>query len=260
MSKQTDNDSTNDSVQVENQVVDQRAERMESVHSKSDKPFPINNVINLSQRVYDPKASDRMRAFKLKFDHEQAKIAVSTSLMSILVLVTLLNQNFGAGLSSVHQPDQQVPSRGIASVSTGTSDAEDRLVSEIARRKISEPAAVGRKPSLLEKLAFESLEGKYAVRFQAGKLEEIRLSRSVAIDQSPKQVLNRSAFLEEQRRLLPDDFHKSVRIQRLEEDGIVNETYQLVDRVSRPVGIVQFRLDQADGMLGMRVQRVTTTN
>ena len=221
-----------------------------------------NNVIDLTTRAQEPETIERMKSLKMRFDLEHAKFALSTSLLSIVVLVTLANKNL---MSSDAGAEPVRAGRGIASVPTGTTDAEDSLVRVLAKKELSSHA-VGRRPSSLEKLSFGTLEGKYAVRLDNGKLAELEFSNNTGGDSEtdrPKHIQNRAEFIDQNHELMPVAFDKAVWIEREPSGESVTEIYQLVDKVSRPVGTVEFKLDSAGRMLSMKVastQLAASTN
>ncbi|RYZ71804.1 MAG: hypothetical protein EOP05_11675, partial [Proteobacteria bacterium] len=172
-----------------------------------------NNVIDLTTRAQEPETIERMKSLKMRFDLEHAKFALSTSLLSIVVLVTLANKNL---MSSDAGAEPVRAGRGIASVPTGTTDAEDSLVRVLAKKELSSHA-VGRRPSSLEKLSFGTLEGKYAVRLDNGKLAELEFSNNTGGDSEtdrPKHIQNRAEFIDQNHELMPVAFDKAVWIER----------------------------------------------
>jgi hypothetical protein len=213
-----------------------------------------NNVIDITARAQDGETIDRMKSLKARFDLEHAKIALSTSLLSVVVLVTLANKNLMSGDSA--EPVRV--SRAIASVPTGTSDAEDSLVRALAKKELGSHA-IGRRPSSLEALRFGTLEGKYAIRLSdEGKLAELEFtSNSESGDLSetdrPKHIQNRAEFISQNHELMPVAFDKAVWIEVEPSGDSTTEIYQLVNEVSRPVGTVEFKLDKAGRMLSMKV-------
>lgn len=216
-----------------------------------------NNVIDLTERVTSPDYRERLRGLKVRFDLEHAKIAVSTSLLSIVILVTLANNNLMTSISAEGvQPQASGGARGIASVPSSSASADTavsenpQLVKALASRDLGPNAKVGHKPSGLERLAFGYLEGKYAVRLHHGKLAEIEISDQTG--QDAKAIDNTQAFLDSQRELLPD-YERSIKVEAARENGENIETFQLVNQVSMPVAKVQFRLDGGGHLLSMRV-------
>lgn len=212
-----------------------------------------SKVIDISERLQAKQSSSPLQKLKVRLDLEQAKVAIPASIMSILVVVTLANSRLLNGEATVESAPLAsegtvIQSRGIASVPTGTSDEEDRLVKEMASRSLTEAAAIGRRPSALEKFAFEQLEGKYAVRVNDGKISELQLSPGSA---NPIQF--DTSFLEKNRSLLPVSYDRSVRVGTETSETEVKETYHLVNQLSMPMAEVQVRLSDTHRLLGMRV-------
>lgn len=216
----------------------------------------------MTSRVQEPETIERMKSLKTRFDLEHAKIALSTSLLSVVVLVTLANKNL---MSSSDQADQPRAGRGIASVPTGTTDAEDSLVKVLSKKELG-AHSLGRRPSSLDSLVFGTLEGKYAIRLDHGKLQELEFSATVGADSEsdrPKHIQNRAEFINQNHELMPVAFDKAVWIDRAQSGETTTEIYQLVNDVSRPVATVEFKLDQAGRMLSMKVaanQMATASN
>ena len=213
-----------------------------------------DNVIDMTERIQEPDARERLKNLKVRFDLEHAKIALSTSLLSVVVLVTLANRNIMSNTEPVEIVKQ---ARGIASVPTGTSDVEDILVRELAKKDLH-ASGIGRKPSSIEALAFGQLEGKYAVRLENGKISELEFSDVTSQGDRPKHIEDRAGFLDSHRDLLPVAYDKSIKIDSevAAQAGETTEVYQLVNSVSRPVASVEFRLDSAGRMLSMRVAQL----
>lgn len=210
-----------------------------------------DNVIDMTSRVQEPETIERMKSLKARFDLEHAKIALSTSLLSVVVLVTLANKN----LMTSEQANPVQSGRGIASVPTGTTDAEDSLVKALSKKELGSHA-LGRRPSSLDSLVFGTLEGKYAIRLDHGKLQELEFSASPGVDSEvdrPKHIQNRAEFINQNHELMPVPFDKAVWIDRQSLGDTTTEIYQLVNEVSRPVATVEFKLDQAGRMLSMKV-------
>lgn len=216
------------------------------------KQFNKDNVIDMTERIQEPDAKERMKHLKVRFDLEHAKIALSTSLLSVVILVTLANRNM---MSNTEPVEVVKMSRAIASVPTGTSDAEDVLVRELAKKELN-IQALGRQPSSIESLAFGQLEGKYAVRLQHGKLSELEFSDVTSQGDRPKHIDDRGAFLDSHRDILPVAYDKSIRVDALSSADQTTEIYQLLNEVSRPVASVEFHLDAAGRMLSMRVDEL----
>lgn len=219
-----------------------------------------SNVIDLESRRTRGTMSSRLLNLKVRFDLEHARVAVPASLLSIVLLMTLANNSImkqpemkSQELASVESAQQ---GRAIASVSTGTSQAEDRLVKRLSESALSETALVGRRPSSLDNLTLGLLEGKYAVRLHEGKVREIEFADANPGADRPKHISDREAFLQSNAEILPYEFEKPVKVEVTQEGTTTAETYHLVNGLSMPVAKVQFRLDAAGRLLSMRVSQV----
>lgn len=202
----------------------------------------VDNVIDMTDRIQEPDARERVKHLKVRFDLERAKVGLSASILSIVVLVTLANAKM-----MKEDTVPATPNRGIASVPTGTSEAEDSLVRELARRDLSQ-ASMGQRPSAIEKLAFGYLEGHYSIRLTNGKLAELEMS-----GEQGKQIDDIEGFLESNRDVLPVSFDKPVKVAREANGDVVTESWQLVNAVSRPMANVIVKLDGSGKLLGLRV-------
>jgi hypothetical protein len=226
------------------------------------------NVIDMTSRIQEPDAKLRLKGIKVRLDLEQAKIAISTSLLSVVILVTLANNNMMNGtLISDNQVEQVSAGRGIASVQSQSPEEiaqaksqNAKLVSQLSEHELSPSASIGRKPSSLEALAFGYLEGKYAVRMQNGKISEIEFSDASGSGDHPKHVEDLAQFLMNQRDLLPVDFDKTLKIGSGTEGAKTTETYQLMNQASTPVANVQFHMDAAGRLLAMQVQPIEVSS
>jgi len=231
---------------------------MKSDNTKDSIP---NNVIDMTERI--PSQLDRLglSGLKVRFDLEHAKIAVSTSLLSIVILVTLANNNLMTSINPELVPmDEAVSgsrgSRGIASVPGGNQVAsalpeDPQLIKNLAQRGLGPLASVGQTPSALDRLAFGFFEGKYAVRLHAGKIREIEFSSESNVSDA-KEVANPLRFLENQRDLLPE-FARTVKVGDSRDGADHIKTFELVNEVSIPVAKVEFRVNDESRLLGLRV-------
>lgn len=219
----------------------------------------VNNVIDMTERIPENDQKARLKGMKVRFDLEQAKVAVSASLLSIVVLVTLANNNLMASSDDESPALQSMTqsSRGIASVGHETAmpvQDSSKVIEELSKRELSSAASLGRAPSLVEKLAFETLEGRYAVRLENGKIKEIEFSdrHSGSGTEQAKKIQNLAGFLESQKALLPS-FDRSMKLGT--EEGVEEkvETFQLVNGVSMPVAKVQFHMGSDGQLLAMHV-------
>ncbi|MDX9730953.1 MAG: hypothetical protein RBT63_04195 [Bdellovibrionales bacterium] len=230
---------------------------MSSNDSKNKGP---RKVIDISDRLPSRNPLDKLKSLKVRLDLEQAKVAIPMSLLSIVVIVTLANSQLLTSPEVVESREMAshgtviAPSRGIASVPTGTSQNEDLLVQEMAAKTLSEISAIGRKPSALEKLSIETLEGKYAIRMnESQKISEI----AIAENQIENPIAFDAKFVESNREWMPVSFEKSVRVQNEESAAGKHQVYHLVNKFSMPVARVDVSLDGAGRLLNMKIVPTT---
>ncbi len=217
-----------------------------------------DNVIDLTSRMVPREEKSKSKNLKLRLDMEQAKIVVSTSLISVVLLVTLANNAmFETKPSTAHAVTMASTTencdRCIASVSTGTSDGEDRVVKQVASVSLNETATKGHKPSEIETLAYGLLEGKYSLRTENGKLSELQFTQDAAANELPKTITDRAAFLTEHRMMLSVGFDHVIKVSESNQDGKKVETYELQNAMGMPLARVDFQLDQDNRLLSMRV-------
>ncbi len=240
---------------------------MDSNDNKKEPGKMPRKVIDLTERI-EARASaknplEKLKAMKVRLDLEQAKIAIPASLLSIVVVVTLANSKLLNSPDVVESRDLAsqgvtiAPSRGIASIPTGTSDNEDQLVKAMSEKTLSEISAVGRKPSALEKLSLETLEGKYAIRMDdTQKISEIEIAQ----DQIANPVAFDSKFIEKNRAWMPVSFEKSIRVQNTSSESGSRQTFHLVNGMSMPVARVDVSLDPSGRLLALRVTQTTASD
>ncbi len=212
-----------------------------------------NNVIDLAERAEQPISShfsvERLENLKRRLDVQNGKIAIGTTLLSIVVLVTLANNSL---LTHRNDTSEHNGGRSIASIPTGTSDAEDSLVEKLSKQGISK-SALGHKPSEMERFSIGYLEGNYAIQLHDGKLRELQFSQAAG-ERTPKHIDDLSAFLESNRNLLPVKFDKMVQVgTRSDNDGVA-KTYELVNQLSMPVAKVEFLTNDKGDLLAMQVE------
>ena len=235
-----------------------------SSNKNDNKKNEPRKVIDLTERIEAREASknpdgplSKLKAMKVRLDLEQAKIAIPASLLSIVVVVTLANTKLLSGPDVVESREMAsegttviAPSRGIASIPAGTSETEDQLVKALSSKTLSEISAVGRKPSALEKLSLETLEGKYAIRMSdTQKISEIEIAQ----DQVSNPVPFDAKFITDNRAWMPVSFDKSVRVQSVHSDNGTRQTYHLVNSLSMPVAKIDVSLDSSGRLLALRV-------
>lgn len=234
--------------------------------SKDDKKNDSRKVIDISDRISARLAAkspiEKIKSMKVRLDLEQAKIAIPASLLSILVVVTLANSKLLDSPEVVESRELASqgtliePSRGIASIPSGTSQGEDELIQAMSQKTLAEIAAVGRKPSALEKLSLETLEGKYAIRMDSSqKISEIEIAQN----QVDSAIAFDSKFIENNRSWMPVTFEKSLRVESHDGDSGQKQTFHLVNKLSIPVARVDVNLDTSGRLLAMKVIPTTAS-
>src|SRR5262245_26139555 len=118
-------------------------------HMKKQKQANPAKVIDMTDRIQAPDIKERIKNIKVRLDLEQAKVAVSTSLLSIVILVTMANNSLLNGAAS--NAPEAVATRGIASVQDRSAADSRELISDLAKRELSPGASVGRRPSSVDK-------------------------------------------------------------------------------------------------------------
>jgi hypothetical protein len=215
-----------------------------------------NKVIDLSLRKTRKGKGLETNRLTLGLQADHFRAALATGLVSLLFLVTLANNSLlsvpdvqSANLSS-REPSSV---RDVASVPTGTSDWEDQMVSRLSKLSISKDVQLGHRPSALDRLTLEFLEGKYSVRLENGKIRELSFSDSAQTGDRPKYVMDRTAFLDQNRDLLPVIFQGAVKAGVFQNSEELIESYDLVDKSRSTVAKVEFRMDKSGRLLSMKI-------
>jgi hypothetical protein len=228
------------------------------------------NVIDLSERRANTveKSQGLEQRLRLRLDMEQAKIAISTSLISIVVLTaTVANKSLWStgseqarGTASESSALADGSSRNIASLAAASvPEGEVSLAHRLAVDGLASDTSFGRQPSTLDQLALGFLEGKYALFLEGGKIHGLQFNSQADAGDAPKFV-DRIRFLEQNRSLLPVAFDRLAR-SASDEPGL--EAYELLrNGVEAPLAKVEFRMDEAGRMLSMKVhiRRVALNN
>jgi len=183
------------------------------------------------------------------------QIILAGSLLSIVLSATVTNEIINStedgstSLSSVSS-DGRAP----ASAPTGTSEWEDQVAQSISKMPLSETMKIGRKPSSLDRLRIEFLEGKYAVRLNTdGRLQNVEFSQVDGGQDQPKYVNDRETFLQNYRELLPEKFERAERSVSKQVDQNFVEIYKLVGSNQQVLGTAEFQLDPAGRLISLAI-------
>lgn len=181
------------------------------------------------------------------------------SLASIVLIATAVNYVLPTSEKAV-DPNMAMNSSGVHSRSLASvgdvgrtlrdPQFERTLAKKLSKMSSRDLASVGRTPTFEDRLRFEYLEGKYAVRMAAGKVKEIEFA---SFPDAPKYLNDRAEFLRSYEELMPVKFDTAKSASREVMPKKIHETYQLVqnDKVEAEV---QFELDLYGRLLSMKVE------
>ncbi len=164
------------------------------------------------------------------------------------------------------QLDQASLGRGIASVDDRSLQPGDRdsrwersLANDLSKRGGRELASLslGKRPSPEDRLRFGTLKSQYAVVLNGGRLLEVRWPAN----QSPTNMVyltNPGHFLEENRELLPADFHVAVHESEAKGQKGQLAKYALLDQAGRKIASAEFGLDSYGRLLALSISDSTS--
>ncbi len=221
-----------------------------------------NNVIKFPMQKTRKTITSRFnltqRLRRVQF--ERNRMFISGSIVSILILATLANTN----LFSLNSADSNLQVRKVTTgrmIASVKSDSEnrndyDKEVLNLAKSNLNRrTASFGKSPSLQDKLRYETLEGKYLMQFEEGKIKSIEFTRLTQQGSEPKYVNNREEFLSRHKSLLPVNFDlakkSSVQKSRLK----TIEKFNLIDGVNS-VANVEFQMDAYGRFISMKVNKL----
>jgi len=187
--------------------------------------------------------SDNKIDNKVSFNLEQRKILVSASLVSVIAIISLINQTLNS------QSDHALKaSRSIATTERFIKfdqtqlEWQKKLASELAVKGDREIASLGHRPSAFEKLRFGFFEGKYAFQLEHGKIKAIDFVDSTFNNDRPKYITNKTNFLKEWRDLFLVTFNRVEKDSEGVDQNLVRERFRLLAG-GETVGYVQFLSD-----------------
>lgn len=224
-----------------------------------------DNVIHFPGRRPEGSNSDSLNSMSQEPQSKGSQrpwLKGALTISGIAVLSMVVN-----GLSpSEGQVDQASSGRGIASVDERKVLPEERdtaweksLANDLSKRGSRELASLslGRRPSPEDRLRFGTLKSQYAVVLQGGRLAEVRWPAN----QSPSTLVyleNPEQFLEENRELLPAEFHVAIP----ESDAKGSEghlaKYALLDGSGRKIASAEFGLDPYGRLLALSISDSTS--
>ncbi|MCB0414632.1 MAG: hypothetical protein KDD50_09875 [Bdellovibrionales bacterium] len=202
----------------------------------------------LVKRVGKIEAMKRFRMLNQEKILEQKKALLTGALASILFIMSFINSSLLDNRDMGKNP--QFGARGVASINQRDLEWEHQLAAKLSvnERGI---ASIGYQPTLLEKLQFETLEGKYFLSFENGKIRHIEYSAHA--QRNPNYVNNRELFLQKNRNLISQDFDQVEKKETKIEDQFIVENYTLM-KDEKIVSSAQFKLDKHGRFLGLSIQ------
>ena len=195
-----------------------------------------------------------------KVQFEKNRFFISASIVSILVLATLANTNiFAPSTPSVMASRHSVRPVGrfIASINDlkmQRSEYDQNLLNELSVDRNT--ASFGLKPSLEDKLRYETLEGKYLMQFSKGnKIKSIEFTRLEDRSGEPKYLNNRAEFISKHKKLMPVVFDSTTRTHVKKSRLKTVENFDLIDGDNK-VANVEFQLDAYGRFISMKVNKL----
>lgn len=186
---------------------------------------------------------------------EAKKVATSATLLSVALLVTMANTSL---LNKSAVGPASGGGRGIASVeSNAFSEDSENLkgwFKDFVESKSGKPSETATSPNDLDKLTYGDLEGAYAVKIEAGSIQEIDYVGTQVVESSPKLIKDKIDFIEKNKRLLNLN---NTFIEKLGEESQGEnraEVYSAVAKDSQLVRNIRFITDNLGRMISMKVE------
>lgn len=217
---------------------------MDSVNNSKQKSEK-DNVIKFTNVIGYNRAEGLMEL-------KNKRIAISASIISIAVLVTIANSKL---LSQ-----KESHGRMIASVHETLTSSNSQWYQSLSKKLAKEPqrglASIGKTPSPMDQLRFGFLEGKYALRFEEGSLAEIEFYKSS--DMKPRIIANKEEFLNDYKDLLKLPYNSVEKLTEYNVEGVKEEVYALKGEDKKVMAKAYFGLDQESGrFLSLKIERNT---
>lgn len=157
--------------------------------------FPVHKM-SLSKKFMN---SSQDKDSKVSFDLENKKVLFSASMLSVLLAFSFLSNSLQTSTSH-----NSVDGRGIASLgevsgssSVMNSEWKKSLIKNLNAEQ--ENVAYGEKPSILDELIFNELQGYYSVNLEKNQLQQIFLGNEKVASQlkefSPTEFVKKFAGL-----------------------------------------------------------------
>lgn len=209
----------------------------------SDKKNDNDNVIEF------PVDKIKSKKHRMLIKMRQQKFIFSTSLASILLVMAIANSNLFTNNST----------RGLASSEDFKQNQENqKKILKMLKKNNRGLASIGDKsPSIEDRLRFEVLDGRYALRFnKEHKVKEIDFAQSSTGFSTPKFIDNYESLLKEYKAILAVNFSE-IELLDVEknESGELIQKIQLKSDVSK-VGEINVKMDKYGRLLNLSVVKV----
>ncbi len=215
------------------------------VENSTGQPYEksVNKIIKLQ--------TSGTRRVQMKIDTTEKKAALMASILSIIAVVTFLNQKI---LSQFEIPSQRNV-RGIASINDQAEYGfqwQRDLAKELSSKTKRSIASYGEAPSKLDQVRFGLLEGKYAFVFDDQKeVLEIRFNDALA-GEKPKFIKNYQAFLLDNKDILMPEL-ASLKVSQIETRNSEKEQFmEALDESNQVIGKVSVVTDLSGRFLSMK--------
>ena len=206
----------------------------------------IGNVVQLRPQ------RKRTKKEKVNFEMEQRKITLAASIASILIVVTIANNQLQSSKAKSEQ------TRAIANTTINTNDKDIRkfeydladTLSEEAERDL---ASLGSRPTPIDELRFGLLEGKYSLRMNDGFISEIEFNETDKGDR-PKYITNQKDFLNKHKQLFSGQFQSIVKVGEQILNNQVITRYMILGENSKPLAQAEFNNDAFGRLMKLKIQ------
>lgn len=215
--------------------------------SSKNNDSETGKVIRLNTRL--------TRRVQMRRELNHKKGAAIASVLSIIALVTVLNQN----LISKSQTDTL--SRNIASAESELKLKAWKadILKDLSDKKNRNIASYGEAPTPIEELRMGVLEGKYSFEVKDSVIEEIRFIETPDGDR-PKSFRSYSDLIQEHKKAFGPEVNSVV---ELGEESTENQkvyTFEAYDEFQKPTGKILVVADPANRLLEVKYQRRTLIN
>ncbi len=198
-----------------------------------------NKVIRLNTRL--------TRRMQMRRELDQKKGATIASVLSLVALVTILNQN----LISKNQSENR--SRQIASAENEgkIKSWKEDLLKDLSDKKNRNIASYGEAPTALEQLRMGALEGKYSFSVKDSLVEVVKFIETPDGDR-PKSFRDFTSFVSEHKKAFNDKIDRVVEVGEKSDDVQKTFTYETYTEANEPAGKILVVSDLSNRLLEIK--------